>query len=160
MANNKLSACAALAVLACCMAVSASAEVAIPDSVAESVSANSAASEPASTPAPTAAPALSDSPLDEDTRYSADEIAEILKEHPNAFTAASSPDGSDNIDAASSSAADQSAADDMQTVDASDIPTIWDKPFDSYTPTEGYLLLLTVLALSLATLKAAKYLWL
>lgn len=160
MANSKLSACAALAVLAYVFSLSASAEAAIPGYISSSSADSSAASAPASTSSPTAPPDLSDSALDKDTTYTPAEIAEILKEHPNAFTAASSPDGSDSIDAASSGAADQSAADGMQTVDASDIPTIWDKPFDSYTPTEGYLLLLTVLALSLVTLKAAKYLWL
>ncbi len=160
MANNRLSSCAALAVLACVFALSASAEVSIPGYISSPSADSSAASAPAPTPAPTAPPDLSDSALDKDTTYTPAEIAEILKEHPNAFTAASSPDESDNIDAASSSAADQSAEESMQTVDASEISTIWDKPFNSYTPTEGYLLLLTVLALSLVTLKAAKYLWL
>lgn len=155
MANNKLSACAALAVLACCMAVSASAEVAIPDSVAGSVSADSAASEPASTPAPTTAPALSDSPLDEDTRYSADEIAEILKEHPNAFTTASDP-----AESSSATTEDTQTEDTQEETNIADSGTIWLKPFNEYTPTEGYLLLLFVLTVSVLAFKLVRIVWL
>lgn len=159
MANNRLSAALAAAVLVGCMAVSASAEIAIPDSVAEFVSADSAASEPAPTPAPTSPPDLSDSALDNATTYTPAEITEILKDHPNAFTAAADP--------ASSAAdhADQTAEDSTQTVTdhaqtVADSGTIWLKPFNSYTPAEGYLLLLTVIALSGAAFKLIKYLWL
>ena len=139
------------------MAVSASAEVAIPGYVSSPSVASSAVSEPASTPAPTSSPEISDSPLDEDTTYTPAEIAEILREHPNAFTTASDPEAEADT---TSGAADQSDADGMQTVDASDILTIWDKPFNSYSPTEGYLLLLTVLVFSMAAFKLVKYLWL
>ena len=156
MANNRLSAYAALAVLACCMAVSASAEVAIPDSVAESVSADSAASEPVSTPAPTAAPALSDSPLSADTRYSADEIAEILKEHPNAFTTASDP----AAESSSTTTEDTQTEDTQQETNTADSGTIWLKPFNEYTPTEGYLLLLFVLTVSVLAFKLVRIVWL
>ena len=128
------------------MAVSASAEVAIPGYISSPSAVSSAASEPESTPS-----------LDEGTTYTPAEIAEILKEHPNAFITAADPEAEADT---TSSAADQSDADGMQTVDASDISTIWDKPFNSYSPTEGYLLLLTVLAFSMAAFKLVKYLWL
>ena len=165
MANNRLSAALAAALLVGCCSVGAAAEVASSDSVAES--AVSAASEPVQqeTAAP---PDLSDTALSADTRYSVDEITEILKQHPNAFTTAADP-------AAASSAADhadQTAEDSTQTVTdhaqtvtdhaqtVADSGTIWLKPFNSYTPAEGYLLLLTVIALSGAAIKLIKYLWL
>lgn len=157
MANNRLSAALAVAVLACCCSVGAFAQVASSDSASEP--AVSAATEPAPTPAPTAAPDLSDSALDNATTYTPAEITEILKDHPNAFTAAADP--------ASSAAdhADQTAEDSTQTVTdhaqtVADSGTIWLKPFNSYTPAEGYLLLLTVIALSGAAFKLIKYLWL
>lgn len=157
MANNRLSATLAAAVLACCCSVGAFAEAASSDSASEP--AVSAASEPVQqeTPSP---PDLSDTALSADTRYSADEITEILKQHPNAFTAAADP-------AAASSAASSSAAEETGSVDTPDRQqqstepgTIWLKPFNSYTPAEGYLLLLTVIALSGAAFKLIKYLWL
>lgn len=154
MANNRLSAALAAAVLVGCMAVSASAEIAIPDSVAEFVSADSAVSEPAPTPAPTAAPALSDSALDNATTYTPAEITEILKDHPNAFQTAADPA------AASSAAPDTVSAADPDQQQSTEPGTIWLKPFNSYTPAEGYLLLLTVIALSGAAFKLIKYLWL
>lgn len=154
MANNRLSACATLAVLACVFALSASAEAASSDSVAESVSADSAASEPASTPAPIAPPDLSDSSLDNATTYTPDEITEILRDHPNAFTTAADPV------AASSAAPDTVPAADPDQQQSTEPGTIWLKPFNSYTPAEGYLLLLTVIALSGAAFKLIKYLWL
>lgn len=154
MANNRLSAALAAAVLVGCMAVSASAEIAIPDSVAEFVSADSAASEPAPTPAPTAPPDLSDSALDNATTYTPAEITEILKDHPNAFTTAADPA------AASSAAPDTVPAADSDQQQSTEPGTIWLKPFNSYTPAEGYLLLLTVIALSGAAFKLIKYLWL
>lgn len=158
MANNRLSAALAAAVLACCCSVGAFAEVASSDSVAESVPTDSAAVS-AVQQETSAPPDLSESALSADTRYSADEIAEILKQHPNAFTAAADP--------ASSAAdhADQTAEDSTQTVTdhaqtVADSGTIWLKPFNSYTPAEGYLLLLTVIALSGVAIKLIKYLWL
>lgn len=157
MANNRLSAALAAAVLACCCSVGAFAEVASSDSASESA-VSAAASEPVQQET-AASPDLSDTALSADTRYSADEIAEILKQHPNAFTAAADP--------ASSAAdhADQTAEDSTQTVTdhaqtVADSGTIWLKPFNSYTPAEGYLLLLTVIALSGAAFKLIKYLWL
>ena len=153
MANNRLSACAALAVLACVFALSAFAEVASSDSVAESVSADSVASEPAPTPAPTAAPDLSDTALDNATTYTPAEITEILKDHPNAFQTAVDP-------AAASSAAEETGSADSDQQQSTEPGTIWLKPFNSYTPAEGYLLLLTVIALSGAAFKLIKYLWL
>lgn len=154
MANNRLFAALAAAVLVGCCSVGASAEVAIPDSVAEPVSADSAASEPAPTPAPTAAPDLSDSALDNATTYTPAEITEILKDHPNAFTTATDPA------AASSAAPDTVPAADPDQQQSTEPGTIWLKPFNSYTPAEGYLLLLTVIALSGAAFKLIKYLWL
>ena len=158
MANNRLSAALAAAVLACCCSVGTFAEAASSDSVAESVSADSAASEPAPTPAPTAAPDLSDSALDNATTYTPAEITEILKDHPNAFTTAADP-------AAASSAVSSSAVEETGSVDSDqqqsiEPGTIRLKPFNSYTPAEGYLLLLTVIALSGAAIKLIKYLWL
>lgn len=154
MANNRLSAALAAAVLVGCCSVGAFAEAASSDSVAESVSADSAASEPAPTPAPTAAPDLSDSALDNATTYTPAEITEILKDHPNAFQTAADP-------AASSSAAEETGSADTPDQQQSIEPgTIWLKPFNSYTPAEGYLLLLTVIALSGAAFKLIKYLWL
>ena len=152
MANNRLSAALALAVLACCCSVGAFAEVASSDSASEPV-VSAAASEPVQqeTAAP---PDLSDAALSTDTRYSADEIAEILKQHPNAFTTAADP-------AASSSTAEESGSADIPNQQQSTEPgTIWLKPFNSYTPAEGYLLLLTVIALFGAAFKLIKYLWL
>lgn len=162
MANNRLSAALAAAVLVGCMAVSASAEIAIPDSVAEFVSADSAASEPAPTPAPTAPPDLSDSALDNATTYTPAEITEILKDHPNAFQTAADPASSSAADpaAASSAAPDTVPAADLDQQQSIEPGTIWLKPFNSYTPAEGYLLLLTVIALSGAAIKLIKYLWL
>ena len=155
MATHKLYAIFALAVLVCCTALPASAEVAIPGYISSPSADSSTASEPASTPAPTSPPEISDSPLDESTTYTPAEIAEILKEHPNAFTTAADPEPD-----AASSVADQSdfSADEQDNSSNSD--TIWEKSFNSYSPTEGYLLLLTVLALSMAAFKLVKYLWL
>ena len=158
MANNRLSAALAAAVLACCCSVGAFAEAASSDSASEPVPIDSAAVS-AVQPETAAPPDLSDTALSADTRYSADEITEILKEHPNAFTAAA--------DSSSSAAdhADQTAEDSTQTVTdhaqtVADSGTIWLKPFNDYTPAEGYLLLLTVIALSGAAIKLIKYLWL
>ncbi len=39
-------------------------------------------------------------------------------------------------------------------------PTIWDKPFNDYTPTEGYLLLLFTAAASVLLFKLTMYRWL
>lgn len=153
MANNRLSAALAAAVLACCCSVGAFAEVASSDSSSEPA-VSAAASEPAVS-GETAAPSdLSDAALSADTRYSADEIAEILKQHPNAFTTAADPA------AASSAAPDTVPAADPDQQQSTEPGTIWLKPFNSYTPAEGYLLLLTVIALSGAAFKLIKYLWL
>lgn len=148
MANNRLSAALAAAVLACCCSVGAFAESASSDSASEPVSVDSATVQPETA----SSPDLSDTALSADTRYSVDEITEILKVHPNAFQTAADP--------ASSAAdhADQTAEDSTQTV--ADSGTIWLKPFNDYTPAEGYLLLLTVIALSGAAIKLIKYLWL
>lgn len=154
MANNRLSAALAAAVLACCCSVGAFAEVASSDSSSEPA-VSVAASEPAVS-SETAAPSdLSDAALSADTRYSADEIAEILKQHPNAFTTAADP-------AAPSSTAEGSgsAGTPDQQQQSTEPGTIWLKPFNSYTPAEGYLLLLTVIALFGAAFKLIKYLWL
>lgn len=153
MANNRLSAALAAAVLACCCSVGAFAEVASSDSASEPA-VSVAASEPAVSSETAAPPDLSDTALSTDTRYSADEIAEILKQHPNAFTTAADP-------AASSSTAEESGSADIPDQQQSTEPgTIWLKPFNSYTPAEGYLLLLTVIALFGAAFKLIKYLWL
>lgn len=154
MANNRLSVALAAAVLVGCCSVGAFAEAASSDSASEPVSADSAVSEPAPTPAPTAAPDLSDTALDNATTYTPAEITEILKDHPNAFTTAADP--------ASSSAAEESGSADTpdQQQQSTEPGTIWLKPFNSYTPAEGYLLLLTVIALSGAAFKLIKYLWL
>ena len=154
MANYKLSAALAAALLACCCSVGAFAEVASSDSASDPVSPDSAVSEPAPTPAPTAAPALSDSALDNATTYTPAEITEILKDHPNAFQTAADPA------AASSAAPDTVSAADPDQQQSTEPGTIWLKPFNSYTPAEGYLLLLTVIALSGAAFKLIKYLWL
>ena len=151
MANNRLSAALAAAVLACCCSVGAFAEVASSDSASESA-VSAAASEPVQQET-AASPDLSDTALSADTRYSADEIAEILKQHPNAFTTAADP-------AASSSTAEESGSADSDQQQSTEPGTIWLKPFNSYTPAEGYLLLLTVIALSGAAFKLIKYLWL
>lgn len=158
MANYRLSACAALAVLACVFALSASAEAASSDSASDPVSSDSAVSEPAPTPAPTAAPDLSDSALDNATTYTPAEITEILKEHPNAFTTAADPAAASS--AVSSSAAEETGSADLDQQQSIEPGTIWLKPFNSYTPAEGYLLLLTVIALSGTAFKLIKYLWL
>ena len=154
MANNRLSIALAAAVLVGCCSVGAFAEAASSDSASEPVSVDSAASEPASTPAPTAAPDLSDSALDNATTYTPAEITEILKDHPNAFTTAADPA------AASSAAPDTVPTADPDQQQSTEPGTIWLKPFNSYTPAEGYLLLLTVIALSGAAFKLIKYLWL
>lgn len=152
MANNRLSAALAAAVLVGCCSVGAFAEVASSDSASDPVSSDSAISEPTPTPAPTAAPDLSDSALDNATTYTPAEITEILKDHPNAFTTAADP--------ASSSAAEKTGSADSDQQQSTEPGTIWLKPFNSYTPAEGYLLLLTVIALSGAAFKLIKYLWL
>ena len=154
MANNRLSIAFTAAVLACCCSVGAFAEAASSDSASESVISSAVASEPAPTPAPTAAPDLSDSALDNATTYTPAEITEILKDHPNAFTTATDPA------AASSAAPDTVPAADPDQQQSTEPGTIWLKPFNSYTPAEGYLLLLTVIALSGAAFKLIKYLWL
>ena len=157
MATHKLYAIFALAVLVCCTALPASAEVAIPGYVS-SPSAASSAPEPDPTPSPTAPPDLSDSPLDNATTYTPAEITEILKEHPNAFTTAADPAAASS--AVSSSAAEETGSADPDQQQSTEPGTIWLKPFNSYTPAEGYLLLLTVIALSGAAFKLIKYLWL
>ena len=158
MANYKLSAALAAALLACCCSVGAFAEVASSDSASDPVSPDSAVSEPAPTPAPTAAPDLSDSALDNATTYTPAEITEILKAHPNAFTTAADPAAASS--AVSSSAVEEAGSADSDQQQSTEPGTIWLKPFNSYTPAEGYLLLLTVIALSGAAFKLIKYLWL
>lgn len=153
MANNRLSAALAAAVLVGCCSVGAFAEAASSDSVAEPA-VSAAASEPAVSEETAAPPDLSDAALSADTRYSVDEITEILKQHPNAFTTAADPA------AASSAAPDTVLAADPDQQQSTEPGTIWLKPFNSYTPAEGYLLLLTVIALSGAAFKLIKYLWL
>lgn len=156
MANNRLSAALAAALLACCCSVGAFAEVASSDSASEPVT-SSAASEPVQqeTASP---PDLSDSALDNATTYTPAEITEILKQHPNAFTTAADPAAASS--AASSSAAEETGSVDSDQQQSTEPGTIWLKPFNSYTPAEGYLLLLTVIALSGAAFKLIKYLWL
>ena len=152
MANNRLSAALAAAVLVCCFSVGAFAEVASSDSASEPV-VSAAASEPVQqeTSAP---PDLSDAALSTDTRYSADEITEILKQHPNAFTTAADP-------AASSSTAEESGSADIPDQQQSTEPgTIWLKPFVAYTPAEGYLLLLFIMAVSALAFKICRFVWL
>ena len=154
MANNRLSAALAAAVLACCCSVGAFAEVASSDCASEPA-VSAAASEPAVS-GETAAPSdLSDAALSADTRYSADEIAEILKQHPNAFTTAADP-------AAASSAIteDTQTEDTQQETNTADSGTIWLKPFNEYTPAEGYLLLLFVLTVSVLAFKLVRIVWL
>lgn len=150
---NRLSVALAAAVLACFCSVGAFAETASSDSASEPVSSDSAVSEPAPTPAPTAPPDLSDSALDNTTTYTPAEITEILKNHPNAFATAADP-------ASSSAAENPVPAADPDQQQSTEPGTIWLKPFNSYTPAEGYLLLLTVIALSGAAFKLIKYLWL
>ena len=157
MANNRLSAALAAALLVGCCSVGAFAEAASSDSASEPVISSSAA-EPAPTPAPTAAPDLSDSTLDNATTYTPAEITEILKAHPNAFTTAADPAAASS--AVSSSAAEETGSADSDQQQSTEPGTIWLKPFNSYTPAEGYLLLLTVIALSGAAFKLIKYLWL
>lgn len=154
MANNRLSAALAAAVLACCCSVGAFAEVASSDSASEPVSVDSAVTEPVQ-PETAAPPDLSDTALSADTRYSADEITEILKQHPNAFTTAADP-------AASSSTAEESSSADTsdQQQQSTEPGTIWLKPFVAYTPAEGYLLLLFVMAVSVLAFKLVRFVWL
>ena len=153
MANNRLSAALAAAVLACCCSVGAFAEAASSDSASELVSVDSAVTEPVQ-PETAAPPDLSDTALSADTRYSADEIAEILKQHPNAFTTAADP-------ASSSTAEESSSADTSDQQQQSTEPgTIWLKPFVAYTPAEGYLLLLFVMAVSVLAFKLVRFVWL
>lgn len=151
MANNRLSAALAAAVLACCCSVGAFAEVASSDSASEPA-VSSAASEPVlqETAAP---PDLSDTALSADTRYSADEITEILKQHPNAFTTAADP-------ASSSTAEESGSADTPDQQQSTEPGTIWLKPFVAYTPAEGYLLLLFIMAVSVLTFKLVRFVWL
>lgn len=155
---NRLSVALAAAVLACFCSVGAFAETASSDSASEPVSSDSAVSEPAPTPAPTAPPDLSDSALDNATTYTPAEITEILKDHPNAFTTAADPAAASS--AVSSSAVEEAGSADSDQQQSIEPGTIWLKPFNSYTPAEGYLLLLTVIALSGAAIKLIKYLWL
>ena len=152
MANNRLSAALAVAVLVGCCSVGAFAEVASSDSTSESVI-SSSASEPAVSGETAAPPDLSDSALDNATTYTPAEITEILKDHPNAFQTAADP-------ASSSTAEETGSADAPDQQQSIEPGTIWLKPFNSYTPAEGYLLLLTVIALSGAAFKLIKYLWL
>lgn len=152
MANNRLSAALAAAVLACCCSVGAFAEVASSDSASEPVT-SSAASEPVQQET-ASSPDLSDTALGADTRYSADEITEILKQHPNAFTTAADP-------ASSSTAEESSSADTSDQQQQSTEPgTIWLKPFVAYTPAEGYLLLLFIMAVSALAFKICRFVWL
>lgn len=153
MANNRLSAALAAAVLACCCSVGAFAEIASSDSASEPA-VSAAASEPAVSSEAASSPDLSDTALSADTRYSADEITEILKQHPNAFTTAADP--------ASSSAADESGSADTpdQQQQSTEPSTIWLKPFVAYTPAEGYLLLLVIMAVSALAFKICRFVWL
>lgn len=156
MANNRLSAALAVALLACCCSVGAFAEVASSDSAFEPA-VSVAASEPAVS-GETAAPSdLSDTALSADTRYSADEITEILKQHPNAFTTAADPAAE-----SSSTTTEDTQTDDgtQHETNTSDSGTIWLKPFVAYTPAEGYLLLLFVMAVSVLTFKLVRFVWL
>ena len=151
MANNRLSAALAAAVLVGCCSVGAFAEAASSDSASDPA-VSAAASEPAVSGETASPPDLSDSALDNATTYTPAEITEILKDHPNAFTTAADP--------ASSSAAEETGSADSDQQQSTEPGTIWLKPFNSYTPAEGYLLLLTVIALSGAAFKLIKYLWL
>lgn len=153
MANNRLSAALAAAVLACCCSVGAFAEAASSDSASEPA-VSAAASEPVQ-PETAAPPDLSDTALSADTRYSADEITEILKQHPNAFTTAADP-------ASSSAAEDTGPAENApdQQQQSTEPGTIWLKPFVAYTPAEGYLLLLFIMAVSALAFKICRFVWL
>lgn len=152
MANNRLSAALAAALLACCCSVGAFAEVASSDSASEP-DVSAAASEPVQQETASSSD-LSDTALSADTRYSADEITEILKQHPNAFTTAADP-------ASSSTAEESSSADTSDQQQQSTEPgTIWLKPFVAYTPAEGYLLLLFVMAVSALAFKICRFVWL
>lgn len=153
VANNRLSAALAAAVLACCCSVGAFAEVASSDCASEPA-VSVAASEPAVSSETASSSDLSDTALSADTRYSADEITEILKQHPNAFTTAADP-------ASSSTAEESSSADTSDQQQQSTEPgTIWLKPFVAYTPAEGYLLLLFIMAVSVLTFKLVRFVWL
>lgn len=152
MANNRLSAALAAALLACCCSVGAFAEVASSDSASEPV-ASSAASEPVVSGETASPPDLSDTALSTDTRYSADEITEILKQHPNAFTTAADP-------ASSSAAENPVPAADPDQQQSTEPGTIWLKPFVAYTPAEGYLLLLFIMAVSALAFKICRFVWL
>ena len=155
MANNRLSAALAAAVLACCCSVGAFAEVASSDCASEPA-VSVAASEPAVSLETAAPPDLSDTALSTDTRYSADEIAEILKQHPNAFTTAADPAASSTSTAEESGSAD-TPDQQQQSIEPG---TIWLKPFVAYTPAEGYLLLLFIMAVSVLTFKLVRFVWL
>ena len=157
MANNRLSAALAAALLVCCCSVGAFAEVASSDCASEPA-VSVAASEPAVSSETAAPPDLSDAALDNATTYTPAEITEILKAHPNAFTTAADPAAASS--AVSSSAVEEAGSADSDQQQSTEPGTIWLKPFNSYTPAEGYLLLLTVIALSGAAFKLIKYLWL
>ncbi len=156
MANNKLSAALAAAVLACCCSVGAFAEVASSDSASEPA-VSVAASEPAVSGETAAPPDLSDTALSADTRYSADEITEILKQHPNAFQTAADPAAESFGTTTEDTQTDDST---QQGTNTADSGTIWLKPFVAYTPTEGYLLLLFIMAVSALAFKICRFVWL
>lgn len=153
MANNRLFSALAAAVLVGCCSVGAFAEAASSDSSSEPA-VSAAASEPAVSEETAAPPDLSDTAIGADTRYSADEITEILKQHPNAFTTAADP--------ASSSTAEESGSADTsdQQQQSTEPGTIWLKPFVAYTPAEGYLLLLFIMAVSALAFKICRFVWL
>lgn len=155
MANNRLSAALAAAVLVVCFSVGAAAEAASSDSASEPVT-SSAASEPVQQE--TASPSdLSDTALSADTRYSADEITEILKQHPNAFTTAADPAAESSGTTTEDTQTDDSTQQETNTADSG---TIWLKPFVAYTPAEGYLLLLFIMAVSALAFKICRFVWL
>ncbi len=156
MANNRLSVALAAAVLACCCSVGAAAEVASSDSVAESVPTDSAAVS-AVQQETSAPPDLSDTALSADTRYSADEITEILKQHPNAFQTAADPAAESSSTTTEDTHTDNGTQHETNTADSG---TIWLKPFVAYTPAEGYLLLLFIMAVSALAFKICRFVWL
>lgn len=66
-------------------------------------------------------------------------------------TPTSSPDSEAAEAAASSAPSEEDDAD--STPESTAAPTIWNKPFEEYTPAEGYLFLLFVLAVSCIAFK-------
>lgn len=163
MEYRKLFAVFGLTVLSCFCALSVFAENASSDSADSSLT-DSASSvtdtgenESNSETVEVSSTADSESPPE---TFTASQVTEILEEYPNAFTPAKeTEDTEEKSETSGMYTAGQSDSNEIEQAETS-VQTIWDKDFNEYTPTEGLLLLLFIMAVSVIMFKIVRWVWL